>query len=212
MAKGSVGRLGLVSCCMQLEEHTPANLAPLARKLATYFLHTYCNSEISAPFLSVPIKDRQLSPHSHCKIFFILNFIHHSPIWVIFILNLIHPELLRTELYFQGIFWSVDCRLFYWNKKSANFFFTLVLRSFGLQTQHSFPTNPFPILELQSPSHDVPELHKIRWSPDLEALNLWKGSSGFYRRSHCFHRNWGALIYPTDPFTSLELRNPSHGV
>ena len=41
-----------------------------------------------------------------------------------------------------------------------------------------YPTNPFTILELQNPSHDIPELHKIRWSPDLEALKLWKGSSG----------------------------------
>ena len=34
------------------------------------------------------------------------------------------------------------------------------------------PTNPFTILELQNPSRDVPELHKIRGSPDLEALKL----------------------------------------
>ena len=40
------------------------------------------------------------------------------------------------------------------------------------------PTNPFKILELPNPSHDVPELHRIRRSPDLEAPKLWKGSSG----------------------------------
>ena len=41
-----------------------------------------------------------------------------------------------------------------------------------------YPTNFFTTLELQNPSHDVSELHKIRQSPDLEALKLWKGSSG----------------------------------
>ena len=41
-----------------------------------------------------------------------------------------------------------------------------------------FPTNPFTILELQNPWHDVPQLHKMRRSPDLQALKLWKGSSG----------------------------------
>ena len=40
------------------------------------------------------------------------------------------------------------------------------------------PTSPFTILELQNPSDDVPELHKISRSPDLEALKLWKCSSG----------------------------------
>ena len=42
-----------------------------------------------------------------------------------------------------------------------------------------FPTNPFTILELQNLSHDVPEQHKIRQSPDLEALMLQKSSSGY---------------------------------
>ena len=40
------------------------------------------------------------------------------------------------------------------------------------------PTDLFTILELKSPSHDVPELPKIRRSPDREALKLWKGPSG----------------------------------
>ena len=39
------------------------------------------------------------------------------------------------------------------------------------------PTRPFTISELKNPSHDVPQLHKIRRSPDREALKLWKGSS-----------------------------------
>ena len=39
------------------------------------------------------------------------------------------------------------------------------------------PTNPFVILELQNPSHDIPEVHTIHRSPDLEALKLRKGSS-----------------------------------
>ena len=34
------------------------------------------------------------------------------------------------------------------------------------------PTYPFTILEPQNPSHDAPELHKIRQSPDLEALKV----------------------------------------
>ena len=33
-----------------------------------------------------------------------------------------------------------------------------------------YPTNPFTILELQKPLHDVPVQQKIRRSPDLEAL------------------------------------------
>ena len=35
-------------------------------------------------------------------------------------------------------------------------------------------TDPFTNLELQNPSHDVPELHKICQSPDLKALNCEK--------------------------------------
>ena len=42
-----------------------------------------------------------------------------------------------------------------------------------------FPTDSFTILELQNPSYDVPGLYKIRWSPDCEALKLWKGWSGW---------------------------------
>ena len=54
-----------------------------------------------------------------------------------------------------------------------------VLHFPGFPPAPPFPTNPFfTILELQNPSNDVPELHKIRWSPDLEALKLWKVSSG----------------------------------
>ena len=36
----------------------------------------------------------------------------------------------------------------------------------------NFPTNSFTILELQNPSYDVSERHKIRRSPDHEALKL----------------------------------------
>ena len=36
----------------------------------------------------------------------------------------------------------------------------------------NYPTNPFTILELQNPSHDVPELHKVPRSPDVEARKL----------------------------------------
>ena len=34
------------------------------------------------------------------------------------------------------------------------------------------PTDPFAILKLQDPSHDVPELHKTSRSPECEALKL----------------------------------------
>ena len=37
--------------------------------------------------------------------------------------------------------------------------------------QHN-PTNLFTILELQIPSHDVPEQHKIRRYPNPEALKM----------------------------------------
>ena len=40
------------------------------------------------------------------------------------------------------------------------------------------PTDRFAIFKLQNPSHNVFELHKIRWSPDLEALKVRKDRSG----------------------------------
>ena len=43
---------------------------------------------------------------------------------------------------------------------------------------NDYPTDPFTISVLQNPSHDDPELHKIRWSPDRGALILWKSRSG----------------------------------
>ena len=39
-------------------------------------------------------------------------------------------------------------------------------------------TSPFAILEIYNPSHDVPEVHKIRRSTDFKALKLLKRSSG----------------------------------
>lgn len=44
---------------------------------------------------------------------------------------------------------------------------------------YSRPTLSQLNLELQNPSLDVPELHKICRSPDLEALKLYKGRSGY---------------------------------
>ena len=41
-----------------------------------------------------------------------------------------------------------------------------------------YPADSSTTVELQNLSCDVPELHKIRSSPDLEALKLWKGRSG----------------------------------
>ena len=40
------------------------------------------------------------------------------------------------------------------------------------------PTNLFTVFELQNQSHDVPELHKIRKSPNHEALKMLQSSSG----------------------------------
>ena len=39
-------------------------------------------------------------------------------------------------------------------------------------------TDPFTNLELQNSSHEVSELLTLGWSPDFEALKLWKGRSG----------------------------------
>ena len=40
-----------------------------------------------------------------------------------------------------------------------------------------YPTDPLTILVLLNPSHDVPERNKMSWSPDLEALKLFKARS-----------------------------------
>ena len=51
----------------------------------------------------------------------------------------------------------------------------------GRADKHAFthiPTYPFITLEFHNSSHDIPELLKIRGSPDLEVLKLWKGRSG----------------------------------
>ena len=45
--------------------------------------------------------------------------------------------------------------------------------------QRPIPIGLFPILELQNPSNDVPELHEIRQSPDRQAKKMRKGRSGF---------------------------------
>ena len=39
----------------------------------------------------------------------------------------------------------------------------------GCELLHSYPTNPFTFLELQNPSFDAPEYHKIRGYPDLKS-------------------------------------------
>ena len=54
---------------------------------------------------------------------------------------------------------------------SYSFYFTccpLACARFGL----CGPTDPFTVLELQNPSQDVPELHKIIRSPECKALKL----------------------------------------
>ena len=45
-------------------------------------------------------------------------------------------------------------------------------------TSRSYPSIPFTTYELRNPSHDAPELHKIRCFPDAEALKLWESPSG----------------------------------
>ena len=57
-----------------------------------------------------------------------------------------------------------------------SFRYVCVCELFDSVSKH--PTDPFTILEFQNPPPVVPELHKIRQSPDLEALKLWKGRSG----------------------------------
>ena len=42
----------------------------------------------------------------------------------------------------------------------------------------SILTDPSTTFELQNPSHDIPDPHEIRRSPDVETLKLWKGRSG----------------------------------
>ena len=44
-------------------------------------------------------------------------------------------------------------------------------------SQHSYLV-PDRLLFFGALKSDVPELHRICWSPDLEALKLWKGRSG----------------------------------
>ena len=50
------------------------------------------------------------------------------------------------------------------------------------KTLYVHPTDPFTILELHNPSYDVPEQHKIRRSPDFEAVKLWKCLSGIEKK------------------------------
>ena len=80
-------------------------------------------------------------------------------------------DLLRATLFAGARFfgkakWNVT-----WRKQVGN-------------TRHELftynPTDPFTILKLQNASYDDPELHKTLWSPDREALELWKGRSGKY--------------------------------
>ena len=47
-----------------------------------------------------------------------------------------------------------------------------IQRKLGIRQAILHPTDPFTTLELQNPLHDVPEIHKIRQFPDLEAIEL----------------------------------------
>ena len=60
-------------------------------------------------------------------------------------------------------------------KKKSRQSSSLVVRIYWVQDvspQAYNPTNPFTVLELPGPSSDVPEIHKIRRSPDREAMKL----------------------------------------
>ena len=48
------------------------------------------------------------------------------------------------------------------------------------------PTDTYTTLKLQNPLHDIPELHNLRRSPDLEALKLRKSRSGCFTQSYSF--------------------------
>ena len=57
----------------------------------------------------------------------------------------------------------------------VNSFYLLAFQRRTLELSY-FPDRQFQSLE--NPSIDVSKLRKIRWSPDFEALYLWKGQSG----------------------------------
>ena len=56
-------------------------------------------------------------------------------------------------------------------ESDSHIFFLLTTRG-KVAKKNYLPHEPFHNLELQKPSPDVPELHKIRRSPDHEALKL----------------------------------------
>ena len=58
------------------------------------------------------------------------------------------------------------------------------------------PDEPFRNFGVQNPSRDVPELHEIRRSPALVALNMWQGSLGSHYKTL-------TLILPCFPVIGL---------
>ena len=52
--------------------------------------------------------------------------------------------------------------------------------TFRAKSKRDNPTDPFPNVELQNPSYDVPELHIIGLSSYSKALKLWKSWSGMW--------------------------------
>ena len=64
---------------------------------------------------------------------------------------------------------------------STNWFVALAGYWCGLQRQAaSIPTDPFPILELQNQSHNIPEQYQIILPSLSEALKMSKGPVGMF--------------------------------
>ena len=59
-----------------------------------------------------------------------------------------------------------------------------------------FLTDLFTYFELLNPSFDVPELNAVPWSPELEALKLWKGRSGLKLHSAWSSRFYNEILAP----------------
>ena len=74
---------------------------------------------------------------------------------------------------------STTIPLILWQASRHSTLSNLPIHNSGAR-RSTFPTSPSTISELQNPLHYIPELHKIRRSPDLEALKLWKGLSGSF--------------------------------
>ena len=88
--------------------------------------------------------------------------------------------------------------------------FVLLTVFYPLAGKESRPTL-CTIQELQNSKHDVPELHKIHRSPEIEAIKLWKGRSGrifdYFKASISGYRRFRTTARPNiSQFQSLIIR------